>query len=176
MYIFLILKSLILTCVPKHDPHSHLPPHNISLGHPHAPAPSMLHPTSDMEWRFNSYMIVYMLEEGEGGMIWVNISFKKNFMYLFWTALGPYCRKQAFSGCRNWGLLQLRHLASCCDGSSWGAHGGAQAQWLWCTGLVAPWPVGSSWIRDQTLSLALAGRFFTTEPPGKPYLFYRPDL
>ena len=31
-------------------------PHNISLGHPHAPAPSKLHPTSDMDWRFNSYM------------------------------------------------------------------------------------------------------------------------
>ena len=41
---------------------THLPPHNISLGHPHAPAPSMLHPTSDMDWRFNSYMTVYMLE------------------------------------------------------------------------------------------------------------------
>ena len=25
--------------VPKHEPPSHLPPHNISLGHPHAPAP-----------------------------------------------------------------------------------------------------------------------------------------
>ena len=31
------------TCVPKHEPPSHLPPHNISLGHPRAPAPSMLH-------------------------------------------------------------------------------------------------------------------------------------
>ena len=61
-FIFLILKSLILTCVPKHEPPSHLPPHNISLGHPHAPAPSMLRPTSDMDWRFNSYMTVYMLE------------------------------------------------------------------------------------------------------------------
>ena len=44
------------------NPPSHLPPHNISLGHPHAPAPSKLHPTSDMDWRFNSYMTVYMLE------------------------------------------------------------------------------------------------------------------
>ena len=61
-FFFLILKSLILTCVPKHEPPSHLPPHNISVGHPHAPAPSMLHPTSDMDWRFNSYMTVYMLE------------------------------------------------------------------------------------------------------------------
>ena len=60
--IFLILKSLILTCVPKHEPTSHLPPHNISLGHPHAPAPSMLYPASDIDWRFDSYMIVYMLE------------------------------------------------------------------------------------------------------------------
>ena len=60
-YFFKILKSLILTCVPKHEPPSHLPPHNISLGLPHAPAPSKLHPTSDMDWRFNSYMTVYML-------------------------------------------------------------------------------------------------------------------
>ena len=59
---FLILKSLILTCVPKHEPPSHLPLHNISPGHPHAPAPSMLYPASDIVWRFNSYMIVYMLE------------------------------------------------------------------------------------------------------------------
>ena len=28
-FIFLILKSLILTCVPKHEPPSHLPPHNM---------------------------------------------------------------------------------------------------------------------------------------------------
>ena len=50
-FIFLILKSLMLTCVPKHEPPSHLPPQNISLGHPHAPAPSMLHPASDIDWR-----------------------------------------------------------------------------------------------------------------------------
>ena len=62
IYLFLILKSLILTCVPKHEPPSHLPPHNISVGHPHAPAPSMLYPASDIDWRFDSYMIVYMLE------------------------------------------------------------------------------------------------------------------
>ena len=38
------------TCVPKHEPPSHLPPHNISLGHPRAPAPSMLYPASDIDW------------------------------------------------------------------------------------------------------------------------------
>ena len=61
-FIFLILKSLILTCVPKHEPLSLLPPHNISVGHPHAPAPSMLYPASDRDWRFNSYTIVYMFQ------------------------------------------------------------------------------------------------------------------
>ena len=36
------------TCVPKHEPPSHLPPHNVSLGHPRAPAPSILYPASDI--------------------------------------------------------------------------------------------------------------------------------
>ena len=31
------------------NPPSHLPPHNISLGYPHAPAPSMLYPASDID-------------------------------------------------------------------------------------------------------------------------------
>ena len=34
--------------------------------------------------------------------------------------------------------------------------------------LVTPWHVGSSWIKDRTLSPAVAGRFFTTEPPRRP--------
>ena len=50
------------TCVPKHEPPSHLPPHNIPLGHPRAPAPSMLYPASDIDWRFVSYMIVYVFQ------------------------------------------------------------------------------------------------------------------
>ena len=41
---------------------SYLPPHNISLGHPHAPAPSMLYPALDIDWRFDPYMIVYMFK------------------------------------------------------------------------------------------------------------------
>ena len=48
--------------VPKHEPSAHLPPHNISLGHHRAPAPSMLYPASDIDWRFDSYMIVYMFQ------------------------------------------------------------------------------------------------------------------
>ena len=50
------------TWVPKHEPPSHLPPLIISLDHPHAPAPSILYPASDMDWRFVSYMIVHMFQ------------------------------------------------------------------------------------------------------------------
>ena len=44
------------TWVPKHEPPFHLPPHIISLHHPHAPAPSILYPASNIDWRFISYM------------------------------------------------------------------------------------------------------------------------
>ena len=59
-------------------------------------------------------------------------------------------------------------LSSCC---TWVSR--AQAQELWCTGLVVPglWDFSGSGI--EPVSPALAGRFFTTEPPGKPkkYIF-----
>ena len=41
---------------------SHLPRHIISLDYPHAPAPSILYPVSNTDWRFVSYMIVYMFQ------------------------------------------------------------------------------------------------------------------
>ena len=50
------------TWVPNPEPLSHLPPHIISLDHPCAPAPSLLYPVSNINWRFISYMIVYMLQ------------------------------------------------------------------------------------------------------------------
>ena len=50
------------TCDPKHEPPSHIPPHNIPLGHSHTPAPSMLYPASDIDWWFDSYKIVYMFQ------------------------------------------------------------------------------------------------------------------
>ena len=37
-------------------------PHTISLGHPSAPAPSILYPASNQDWRFISYMILYMFQ------------------------------------------------------------------------------------------------------------------
>ena len=46
----------------------------------------------------------------------------------------------------------------------------AQAQQLWCMGLVAPWRVGSSGL--NLCLLHWAGRFFTTESSGKPLKFF----
>ena len=41
---------------------SHLPPHIISLDHPCASAPSILYSVLNIDWRFVSYMIVYMFQ------------------------------------------------------------------------------------------------------------------
>ena len=48
----------------------------------------------------------------------------------------------------------------------------AQAQQLWLTGLVAPRHVGSPRPGLEPMSPALAGRFSTTAPPGKPLVCY----
>ena len=48
------------TWVPIPEPPSHLPLHIISLDHPRVPAPSVLYPVSNIDWRFVSYMIVYV--------------------------------------------------------------------------------------------------------------------
>ena len=41
---------------------SHLPPRTIPLGHPSAPDPSILYPALNLDWRFVSYMILYMFQ------------------------------------------------------------------------------------------------------------------
>ena len=50
------------TRVPNPEPPSNLPPHTIPLGHPSAPAPSILYPASNLDWRVISYMILYMFQ------------------------------------------------------------------------------------------------------------------
>ena len=50
------------TRVPNPEPPSHLPPHTILLGHPSVPAPSILYPALNLDWRFISYMILYMFQ------------------------------------------------------------------------------------------------------------------
>ena len=51
----------VYTCFLYWTP-SLLPPHTIPLGHPSAPAPSILYPASKLDWRFISYMILYMFQ------------------------------------------------------------------------------------------------------------------
>ena len=43
-------------------PSSLLPPHNIHLGRPSAPAPSIQYHASSLDWRLVSYMILYMFQ------------------------------------------------------------------------------------------------------------------
>ena len=50
------------TRVPHPEPPSHLPLCTILLGHPKAPAPSILYPASNLDWWFISYMILYMFQ------------------------------------------------------------------------------------------------------------------
>ena len=50
------------TRVPHPKPPSHLPPRTIPLGHPSAPARSILYHASNPDWRFISYMILYMFQ------------------------------------------------------------------------------------------------------------------
>ena len=50
------------TRVPHPEPLSHIPPRTILLGHPSAPAPSILYPASNLDWRFISYMILYTFQ------------------------------------------------------------------------------------------------------------------
>ena len=47
---------------PNLNPSSQLPPRTIPLGHPRALAPSILYPASNLDWRFVSYMVLYMFQ------------------------------------------------------------------------------------------------------------------
>ena len=47
---------------PILNPPSYLPPHTIPLGHPSAPALSNQYHALNLDWRFTSYMILYMFQ------------------------------------------------------------------------------------------------------------------
>ena len=48
--------------VPHTEPLSHLIPHPIPLGHPSAPATSILYHASNLDWQFISYMILSVFQ------------------------------------------------------------------------------------------------------------------
>ena len=85
-------------------------------------------------------------------------------MCLFLTVLGLHCWR-AFSGCSEWGRLSSRAQASLAVAHGLHVH---RLQESWHSSLAATWRVGSSWSRDEPMSLELAGGFLTTGPSGKP--------
>ena len=100
-------------------------------------------------------------------------------MYYLFRPFWVFIAVQAFFCLKCTGFSCCRALSLECVGFSscnawaqqlWLAGFRAQAQQLWCMGLVAPWHVGSSHIRDRTLSPILAGRLFNTESPERPWL------
>ena len=50
------------TCVPHPEPSSLLPPHNIPLGRPSAPAPSIQYRASNLDWQLVPSMILYVFQ------------------------------------------------------------------------------------------------------------------
>ena len=51
------------TRVPHPEPPSYLPPHTIPLGHPSAPAPSILYPASNLDWRFVWTILLFRMSD-----------------------------------------------------------------------------------------------------------------
>ena len=99
------------------------------------------------------------------------------FFFNFWLCW-LFAATQAFLSLQRVGLLssctaQASHWGGLsCGARALGLLGSraglqSQAQQLWCTSLV----VRGTWdLPGQGITPALAGGFFTTEPPGKPYL------
>ena len=56
-----LIPSWVYMCSHS-DPPSHLPPHPFPLGHPSAPASSILYHASNLDWWLISHMIIYMFQ------------------------------------------------------------------------------------------------------------------
>ena len=59
---FAIHQQESATRVPHPEPPSLLPPRSAPLGRPSAPAPSIQYHASNLDWRFISYMTLYMFQ------------------------------------------------------------------------------------------------------------------
>ena len=90
-------------------------------------------------------------------------------LFLVWRGGLPSSLSVQASHCSGFSCCGERALG--CSGFSSLANGlsscSSQAQWLWHTGLVALWHVGSSQTKNRTC-VSCIGRLFTTEPPRKP--------
>ena len=109
--------------------------------------------------------------------------FKKKIIYLFLAALGLCCCKGfslvAVSGGHSGFIVGCAGFSPQWLLSMWSTGPRAQAQQLWPVGsvLVVNWLGCSAVLGDlpdpgrEPVSPALAGGFFSTEPPGKPSFF-----
>jgi len=101
--------------------------------------------------------ILRAMEVTEGRFFFFNFYLFTSF-WTFLAVLGLHCCARAFSSCGKWGLLfvvvfgllvmvaSLMGALGCLGFGSCPLQRGFQ--WLWCTGLVARWHTGYSWIRD----------------------------
>ena len=114
----------------------------------------------------------------------VCFSFKGLFVYLFLAKLGRQCCKQTFSGHGEWRLLSScgAWVSECSGCSFWAARAPGLTSFRSCSSqalehrlnpcgtlallLHGIWDLPESGLKP--MSPALAGRLFTTEPPGKP--------
>ena len=68
IYLFFTLQYCIGFAIHQHESTTGvhkfplMNPHTIPLGYPSAPAPSILYPASNLDWRFVSYIILYMFQ------------------------------------------------------------------------------------------------------------------
>ena len=133
--------------------------------------------------------LVFQSIQGHFNFIYLQfLKFKKFLFYLFLAVLGLCCCPRAFSSCGEWGLLFIAVLglliavASHCCGFSLRSTGSRRAGFSCCGWRALECRLSSCGTRAyllcsmwdlpgpglEPLSLALAGRFLTTAPPGKP--------
>ena len=100
------------------------------------------------------------------------------FNFIIFGCAGSLLLLGLFSSCSKWGYSLAQYMGfSCCRAWALGCVGSgaaapwlrAQAQELRCMGSGAPRRRDLPWLRIETMSPVLAGGFFTTEPPGKPW-------
>ena len=93
-----------------------------------------------------------LISFGSAWFFFFNVTHTFNFIYLFMAVLGlRFCARARFGYGKRGPLFivvrgPLTIAASRCRAQA----PDAQAQWLWLTGLVAPWHVGSSQTRART--------------------------
>ena len=109
---------------------------------------NVCHPTQrDLRWPHKSFFL-----------LWLHCGFAA-MCRLSPVAGSGGCRQGGFSSCSG-GLRSYGSWAL--EGAGSSSHG-TQA-------LASPWHAESSWSRNRTTSPALTGEFFSTVPPGKPWL------